>query len=209
MFAFTSFVTWIKEHKKLVFACLVVIAVFIAILTWGVSLKQKYDQLQEKYYDDKYHVTTYSLEDQAKLTGGAKLKFENERRDLISQRSTPVVQEIVRTQYIQGEQPVTVVKEVQHVARGGRSDYISQDTQNKIQEKSDETKIIEEEKSVDVYKINHEKNLKIKVGATYLDNKAYVNYGVQYKRVEGIVHTKDINPAHIDGGTIMWTAYQR
>ena len=48
MFTFTSFVTWIKEHKKLVFACLVVIAVFIAILTWGVSLKQKYDQLQEK-----------------------------------------------------------------------------------------------------------------------------------------------------------------
>ncbi len=209
MFAFTSFVTWVKEHKKLVFACLVVIAVFVAILTWGVSLKQKYDQLQEKFYDGKYHVTTYSLEDQAKLKGGAKLKFENERRDLISQRSTPVVQEVVRTQYIQGEQPVTVVKEVQHVARGGRSDYISQDTQNKIQEKSDETKIIEEEKSVDVYKINHEKNLKVKVGATYLDNKGYVNYGVQYKRVELIAHTKDINPAHIDGGTVMWTAYQR
>ena len=198
MFTFASFVTWIKEHKKLVFVCLAIIAVFVAILAWGISFKQKYDQLQEKYYDQKYHVTTYSLEDQAKLTGGAKLKFENERRDLISQRSTPIVQEVVRTQYIQGEQPVTVVKEVQHVARGGRSDYISQDTQNKIQEKS-----------VDVYKINHEKNLKIKVGATYLDNKAYVNYGVQYKRVEGIVHTKDMNPAHIDGGTIMWTAYQR
>lgn len=209
MFTFTSFVTWIKEHKKLVFIGLAVIAVFVAILTWGVSLKQKYDQLQEKYYDDKYHVTTYSLEDQAKLTGGAKLKFENERRDLMSQRGNPLVQEIVRTQYIQGEQPVTVVREVQHVARGGRSDYISQDTQNKIQEKSDETKIIEEEKSVDVYKINHEKNFKVKVGATYLDNKAYVNYGAQYKRVEGIVHTKDMNPAHIDGATVMWTAYQR
>ena len=177
MFTFTSFVTWIKEHKKLVFVCLAIITVFVAILAWGVSFKQKYDQLQEKYYDQKYHVTTYSLEDQARLTGGAKLKFENERRDLISQRSTPIVQEVVRTQYIQGQAPVTVVKEVQHVARGGRSDYISQDTQSKIQEKSDEIKIIEEEKSVDVYKINHEKNLKIKVGATYLDNKAYVNYG--------------------------------
>ena len=209
MFTFTSFVTWIKEHKKLVFIVLAAIAAFVAILAWGVSFKQKYDQLQEKYYDDKYHVTTYSLEDQAKLTGGAKLKFENERRDLMSQRGNPLVQEIVRTQYIQGEQPITVVREVQHVARGGRSDYISQETQNKIQEKSDETKIIEEEKSVDVYKINHEKNLKIKVGATYLDNKAYANYGVQYKRVEGIVHTKDMNPAHIDGATVMWTAYQR
>ena len=209
MFTFTSFVTWIKEHKKLVFIGLAAIAAFVAILAWGVSFKQKYDQLQEKYYDDKYHVTTYSLEDQAKLTGGAKLKFENERRDLMSQRGNPLVQEIVRTQYIQGEQPVTVVREVQHVARGGRSDYISQETQNKIQEKSDETKIIEEEKSVDVYKINHEKNFKIKVGATYLDGKGYMNYGVQYKRVEGIVHTKDMNPAHIDGATVMWTAYQR
>ena len=209
MFTFTSFITWIKEHKKLVFIVLAAIAAFVAILAWGVSFKQKYDQLQEKYYDDKYHVTTYSLEDQAKLIGGAKLKFENERRDLMSQRGNPLVQEIVRTQYIQGEQPVTVVREVQHVARGGRSDYISQETQNKIQEKSDETKIIEEEKSVDVYKINHEKNFKVKVGATYLGNKAYVNYGVQYKRVEGIVHTKDMNPAHIDGATVMWTAYQR
>ena len=167
------------------------------------------DQKKYEDWDRKHHVTSYSLEDQKHMSYNDKLTFDNMRRELINKRSTPVVQEVVRTQYVYGQEPQTVFKEVQYVARGGESNVISQKTQEAIRGKADETKIIEEEKSVDVYKINHEKNFKVKVGATYLDGKGYMNYGVQYKRVEGIVHTKDMNPSHINGGTVMWTAYQR
>lgn len=198
----------LKEfYIKYKIACLIVLAVIIIIVS---NLFQYYVN-QKKYedFDRKHHVTTYSLEDQKNMSYNDKLAFDNMRRELINKRSTPVVQEVVRTQYVYGQEPQTVLKEVQYVARGGESNIISQKTQEAIRGKSDETKIIEEEKSVDVYKINHEKKFKLKVGATYLDGKGYMNYGVQYKRVEGIVHTKDMNPSHIDGGTVMWTAYQR
>lgn len=192
------------KHK---IACLVVLAIIIMIVT---NLFQYFvDQKKYEDWDSKHHVTSYSLEDQKHMSYNDKLTFDNMRRELINKRSTPVVQEVVKTQYVYGQEPQTVFKEVQYVARGGESNIISQKTQKAIRGKADETKIIEEEKSVDVYKINHEKNFKIKVGATYLDGKGYMNYGIQYKRVEGIVHTKDMNPSHIDGGTVMWTAYQR
>lgn len=198
----------LKEfYTKYKIACLIVLAVIIIIVS---NLFQYYvDQKKYEDFDRKHHLTTYSLEDQKNMSYNDKLAFDNMRRELINKRSTPVVQEVIRTQYVYGQEPQTVLKEVQYVARGGESNIISQKTQEAIREKSDETKIIEEEKSVDVYKINHEKKFKLKVGATYLDGKGYMNYGVQYKRVEGIVHTKDMNPSHIDGGTVMWTAYQR
>lgn len=192
------------KHK---IACWIVLAIIIMIVT---NLFQYFvDQKKYEDFDRKHHVTSYSLEDQKNMSYNDKLTFDNMRRGLINERSAPVVQEVVRTQYVYGQEPQTVFKEVQYVARGGESNIISQKTQEAIRSKADETKIIEEEKSVDVYKINHEKNFKVKVGATYLDSKGYMNYGVQYKRVEGIVHTKDMNPSHIDGGTVMWTAYQR
>lgn len=198
----------LKEfYTKYKIACWVVLAIIIMIVT---NLFQYFvDQKKYEDWDRKYHVTSYSLEDQKHMSYNDKLTFDNMRRELINKRSTPVVQEVVRTQYVYGQEPQTVFKEVQYVARGGESNIISQKTQEAIRGKADETKIIEEEKSVDVYKINHEKKFKVKVGVTYLDGKGYMNYGVQYKRVEGIVHTKDMNPGHIDGGTVMWTAYQR
>lgn len=192
------------KHK---IACWVILAIIIMIVT---NLFQYFvDQKKYEDWDRKHHVISYSLEDQKHMSYNDKLTFDNMRRELINKRSAPVIQEVVRTQYVYGQEPQTVFKEVQYVARGGESNIISQKTQEAIRGKADETKIIEEEKSVDVYKINHEKNFKVKVGATYLDGKGYMNYGVQYKRVEGIVHTKDMNPSHIDGGTVMWTAYQR
>ena len=195
----------IIQHKKVV----ALFVLLIIALLLGLWFFNQIKETKQENWDRKHNLTSYSLQDQANMTYQEKLAFDNMKRGLVLNRKDHVVQEIVRTQYVYGQEPQTVFKEVQYVARGGESNIISQKTQEAIRGKADETKIIEEEKSVDVYKINHEKNFKVKVGATYLDGKGYMNYGVQYKRVEGIVHTKDMNPSHINGGTVMWTAYQR
>ena len=195
----------IIQYKKVV----ALFVLLIIALLLGLWFFNQIKETKQENWDRKHNLTSYSLQDQANMTYQEKLKFDNMKRGLVLNRKDPVVQEIVRTQYVYGQEPQTVFKEVQYVARGGESKVISKDTQKAIQEKADETKIIEEEKSVDVYKINNEKNLKLKVGATYLDNKGYINYGVQYKRIDGIIHTKDMNPAHIDGATVMYTYYMR
>ena len=194
----------ILEYKKSIVFCVAVIGLFLI----GFYAMKTIDGVKEDYYDRKYNINSTSLADRDKMTEAQRLKFENDRRDILDTRGTPIVQEVVRTQYIQGQTPKTVFSEVQHVARGGDSKLISQSTQDKIREKSDETKIIEEEKSVDVYKINHEKVNKFKVGATYLDNKAYLNIGYQHKRSEIIIHTDGLSPK-INGATYMWTVYQK
>ena len=62
-----------------------------------------------------------------------------------------------------------------------------------------------EEQKVDVYKINLNKAHKIKMGATMIDNKAYVTVGYQAGRFEGLVHT-DFQA--VKGATALYTVAQ-
>lgn len=57
---------------------------------------------------------------------------------------------------------------------------------------------------VGVYKINLDKSVKIKLGGSCIDSKAYINAGVQIKRVEVIAHAD--SGLKIKGATVMWTA---
>ena len=118
----------ILEYKKSIVFCVAVIGLFLI----GFYAMKTIDGVKEDYYDRKYNINSTSLADRDKMTEAQKLKFENDRRDLLNTRGTPIVQEVVRTQYIQGQTPKTVFSEVQHVARGGDSKLISQSTQDKI-----------------------------------------------------------------------------
>lgn len=73
--------------------------------------------------------------------------------------------------------------------------------------KTDRTAVIAntDQQKVDVYKINLQKEHKIKAGVTYVDSKAYLNVGYQAGRVEGIIH---FDSKGAQGGTIMYTIAQ-
>jgi len=71
-------------------------------------------------------------------------------------------------------------------------------------EKSDRTVIVpnEERQKVDVYKIDLEKNHKIKAGMTYINDKLYPAVGYQAGRFEGVVH---FDNAKVKGATVLYT----
>lgn len=55
-------------------------------------------------------------------------------------------------------------------------------------EESDRTIVTSKDTKVDVYKINLEKNTRIKIGATNIDDKTYSNIAIEHKNLEVIYH---------------------
>lgn len=74
-------------------------------------------------------------------------------------------------------------------------------------EKTDRTIITknEDNQTVDIYKINLNKNHKIKAGATVINDKIYPSIGYQAGRVEGLMH---FDGSKIKGATVMYTVVQ-
>lgn len=74
-------------------------------------------------------------------------------------------------------------------------------------EKTDRTVITknEDNQTVDIYKINLNKNHKIKAGATVINDKIYPSIGYQAGRVEGLMH---FDGSKIKGATVMYTVVQ-
>lgn len=70
--------------------------------------------------------------------------------------------------------------------------------------KSDRTVVVPNEtaQKVDVYKIDLEKNHKIKAGMTYINDKLYPTIGYQAGRFEGLVQ---LDGAKVKGATVMYT----
>lgn len=62
-----------------------------------------------------------------------------------------------------------------------------------------------DKQKVDVYKINLNKDHKIKAGVTVIDNKVYPTVGYQAGRVEGLVQ---FDGSKIKGATVMYTVAQ-
>lgn len=56
-----------------------------------------------------------------------------------------------------------------------------------------------------MYKIDLRKDHRIKIGATYVDNKAYGDVGYEQGRFEAIAH---VQGKDIKGGTAMWNAIE-
>ena len=71
-------------------------------------------------------------------------------------------------------------------------------------EKSDRTAVVAntDEQKVDVYKINLNKEHKIKAGVTVIDKKMYETIGYQAGKVEVLAH---FDGQHFEGGSVLYT----
>lgn len=83
----------------------------------------------------------------------------------------------------------------------------SPDVPNEAIVNTDRTVVVPntEKKKVDVYKINLNKEHKIKAGVTVIDDKVYPTVGYQAGRVEGLVQ---FDGSKIKGATVMYTVAQ-
>lgn len=183
----SKLVQTIKEHYKVAVA--IILCVFVAIV--GVVIYHyKHKQLEKPVI-----VTQEQAKSPTKLSKSIHIT-EKQAQEVISikERTQPVA-----TYYTQAP---TVEKAAEKVKQDIA--HSNPNLPKAATEKSDRTAVVAntDEQKVDVYKINLNKEHKIKAGVTLIDKKAFETIGYQAGKFEVLTH---FNGQHLEGASALYT----
>lgn len=191
-----SIIDYIKSNVKSVLSVIILIIIVLSLFNVLYQMNKKIDN-----YKHTVQMTYDQVNDTNKLAKKANLSYK-EAEEVQS-----------RINKIQSNNlPPSVSYTIQSPSIYDAADRVQSQIRNndpsapkELTKKVDRNLVVPNEKDqkVDVYKINLNKNHKIKAGSSYIDNKLYFNLGYQAGRFEGIVHSdSSMMPK---GGTIMYT----
>lgn len=183
----SKLVQTIKEHYKIAIA--IVLCVFIAIV--GVVIYHH----KQKELEKPVIVTQEQAKSPQELSKAIHVT-EKEAQEVISkkERTQPIA-----TYYTQAPTVEVATEQVkQDIAHSNHN------LPKAATEKSDRTAVVAntDEQKVDVYKINLNKEHKIKAGVTVIDKKMYETIGYQAGRVEMLGHFEG---TQFKGGSVLYT----
>lgn len=183
----SKLVQTIKEHYKIAIA--IVLCVFIAIV--GVVIYHH----KQKELEKPVIVTQEQAKSPQELSKAIHVT-EKEAQEVISkkERTQPIA-----TYYTQAPTVEVATEQVkQDIA------HSNPNLPKAATEKSDRTAVVAntDEQKVDVYKINLNKEHKIKAGVTVIDKKMYETIGYQAGRVEMLGHFEG---TQFKGGSVLYT----
>lgn len=188
MFYLSKILTYIKTHKR----TLQVIIPLLAFVFLCVGCYHLYNKRQI----EKPVVITQQQAKSPKELSKAIHVTEQQAQEVISikERTQPVA-----TYYTQAP---TVEKAAEKVKQDIA--HSNPNVPKAATEKSDRTAVVAntEEQKVDVYKINLNKEHKIKAGVTVIDKKMYETIGYQAGRVEMLGHFEG---TQFKGGSVLYT----
>lgn len=188
MFILSQILTYIKTHKR----TLQVIIPLLAFVFLCVGCYHLYNKRQI----EKPVVVTQQQAKSPKELSKAIHVTEQQAQEVISikERTQPVA-----TYYTQAP---TVEKAAEKVKQDIA--HSNPNLPKAATEKSDRTAVVAntEEQKVDVYKINLNKEHKIKAGVTVIDKKIYGTIGYQAGRVEMLGHFEG---TQFQGGSVLYT----
>lgn len=188
MFYLSKILTYIKTHKR----TLQVIIPLLAFVFLCVGCYHLYNKRQI----EKPVVVTQQQAKSPKELSKAIHVTEQQAQEVISikERTQPVA-----TYYTQAP---TVEKAAEKVKQDIA--HSNPNLPKAATEKSDRTAVVAntEEQKVDVYKINLNKEHKIKAGVTVIDKKMYETIGYQAGRVEMLGHFEG---TQFQGGSVLYT----
>ena len=188
MFYLSNILTYIKTHKR-------TLQVIIPLLVFVFLCVGCY-HLYNKRQIEKPVVVTQQQSKSPKELAKAIHVTEQQAKEVISikERTQPVA-----TYYTQAP---TVEKAAEKVKKD--IEHSNPNLPKAATEKSDRTAVVAntEEQKVDVYKINLNKEHKIKAGVTVIDKKMYETIGYQAGRVEMLGHFEG---TQFKGGSVLYT----
>lgn len=188
MFYLSKILTYIKTHKRTLQVIIPLLAfVFLCVCCY---------HLYNKRQIEKPVVITQQQAKSPKELSKAIHVTEQQAQEVISikERTQPVA-----TYYTQAP---TVEKAAEKVKQDIA--HSNPNVPKAATEKSDRTAVVAntEEQKVDVYKINLNKEHKIKAGVTVIDKKMYETIGYQAGRVEMLGHFEG---TQFKGGSVLYT----
>lgn len=188
MFILSQILTYIKTHKRTV-------QVLIPLLVFVFLCVGCYHLYNKRQIEKPVVVTQQQAKSPKELTKVIHVT-EQQAKEVISikERTQPVA-----TYYTQAP---TVEKAAEKVKKD--IEHSNPNLPKAATEKSDRTAVVAntEEQKVDVYKINLNKEHKIKAGVTVIDKKMYETIGYQAGRVEMLGHFEG---TQFKGGSVLYT----
>lgn len=196
-------INWIKEHKIVVLAVLLVVIIGIAYVVGRQSVGKQTKQQKPAVVTQDQTQDAKALQQQLDIS---RANAEALRQQLaavqVGQRA-PAATYYVTAPTV--ERAATIVERqikaddpTLPMAARERTDRT---VVTPIVKDKDGKELPPEQQKVDVYKINLRKDHRIKAGATMVDGKAYTTVGYEHGRFEALVH---FDGAQVHGGSVMY-----
>ena len=200
-------IDWLKEHKIIVLAVLIVAVIGIA---YAVGRRSAVKQAEQQ---KPAAVTQEQTQDAKELQ--RQLDISRANAEALQQRLAAVQagqRAPAATYYVHAP---TVERAAQTVEKQIKADDPT--LPRAAREKSDRTVVTPitkdkdgkdlpaEKQKVDVYKVNLRKDHRVKAGATMMDGRAYATVGYEQGRFEALVH---LDGARVRGGSVMYNVVE-
>ena len=196
-------INWIKEHKIVVLAVLLVVIIGIAYVVGRQSVGKQTEQQKPAVVTQDQTQDAKALQQQLDISRANAEALRQQLAAVQAEQRAPAA-----TYYVTAP---TVERAAQTVEKQIKADDPT--LPMAAREKSDRTVVTPivkdkdgkelppDKQRVDVYKINLRKDHRIKAGATMVDGKAYATVGYEQGRFEALVH---FDGAQVHGGSVMY-----
>ena len=200
-------INWIKEHKIVVLAVLLVVIIGIAYVVGRQSVGKQTEQQKPAVVTQDQTQDAKALQQQLDISRSNAEALRQQLAAVQAGQRAPAATYYVTAPTV--ERAATIVERqiktddpTLPMAARERTDRT---VVTPIVKDKDGKELPPEQQKVDVYKINLRRDHRIKAGATMVDGKAYATVGYEQGRFEALVHFDD---AQVHGGSVMYNVVE-
>lgn len=196
-------IDWLKEHKIIVLAVLIVAVIGIAYAVGRRSAVKQAEQQKPAVVTQEQTRDAKALQRQLDISRANAEALRQQLATVQAEQRAPAATYYVTAPTV--ERAATIV-ESQIKADDPALPMAARERTDRtvvtpIVKDKDGKELPPEQQKVDVYKINLRKDHRIKAGATMVDGKAYATVGYEQGRFEALVH---FDGAQVRGGSVMY-----
>lgn len=200
-------INWLKEHKVIVLAVLVVAIIGVAYVVGHRSAVKQAEQQKPAVVTQEQTRDAKALQRQLDISRANAEALRQQLATVQAEQRAPAATYYVTAPTV--EQAATIV-ESQIKADDPTLPMAARERTDRtvvtpIVKDKDGKELPPEQQKVDVYKINLRKDHRIKAGATMVDGKAYATVGYEQGRFEALVH---FDGAQVHGGSVMYNVVE-
>lgn len=196
-------INWIKDHKIVVLAVLLVVIIGIAYVLGRQSVGKQTEQQKPAVVTQEQTRDAKALQQQLDISRVNAEALRQQLAAVQADQRAPAATYYVTAPTV--ERAATIV-ESQIKADDPTLPMAARERTDRtvvtpIVKDKDGKELPPEQQKVDVYKINLRKDHRIKAGATMMDGKAYATVGYEQGRFEALVH---FDGARVHGGSVLY-----
>ena len=196
-------IDWLKEHKIIVLAVLIVAVIGIAYAVGRRSAVKQAEQQKPAVVTQEQTRDAKALQRQLDISRANAEALRQQLATVQAEQRAPAATYYVTAPTV--ERAATIVERqikaddpTLPMAAREKSD---QTLVTPITKDKDGKELPPDKQRVDVYKVNLRKDHRIKAGATMVDGKAYATIGYEQGRFEALMH---FDGARVRGGSVMY-----